>query len=198
MKLYPYDVPAGTHPMAWTLLGFGLDPTLAHRLAAHLFDKLGVRLDEDFEPVEHTLSWQVSWPRPCPDGRMAVTLGDVCDIEVPSGDRAAVHIVGGALPKGVTLEKHTGRITGTYAAAGVYEVTIRVGPLIKYDPMGSAGGPDNVGRWIPIDQPRMMPEAAPEPVKPLTEYTPQELEAFIVQAQEAQRALLIKEAEGGN
>lgn len=197
MKLYPYDMPDGIHPLAWTLLGFGLDADTINKLAAHLYDKLGVRLAPDV-CGEYTYRWQVSWPRPCPEGRMAVSLGDTCKIQVPGGDLTAVEVVAGALPKGIRLEKHTGKLVGEYGAAGLYEATVRVGPTIKYDPLGSAGGPDNVDRWIPVSQTRMVPEPAPEPTKPLSDYSPQELELLIVQAQEAQRAKLIKEADDGH
>ena len=33
-------------------------------------------------------------------------------------------------------------------------VTVTVLPAVKYDPLGSAGGPEDPGVWIPAGQPR--------------------------------------------
>ena len=46
------------------------------------------------------------------------------------------------------------RIYGTLTHGGLYSVTVTVLPAVKYDPLGSAGGPEDPGAWIPVDQPR--------------------------------------------
>jgi len=196
MKLYPFDMPDGIHPLAWTLLGFGLDAEVIDKIARHLFDDLGARLTF-VEPQEVTYSWQVSWPRPAKDGRVAVSIGDDLELQIPGGDRSAVQIISGGLPPGIRLEKHTGRLVGSFESAGLYSCTIHIGPAVKYDPLGGDGSPQSVGRWIPVDQDRYKPEVA-VPDKDLSELSPLELDELIVQVQAAQRAKLIKEADSGN
>ena len=36
----------------------------------------------------------------------------------------------------------------------LFRSTVTVLPAVKYDPLGSAGGPEDPGVWIPADQPR--------------------------------------------
>lgn len=149
MKLYPFDVPSGFHPKIWTILGFGLSPEQANQVTRHLFDDLGVRLCEDRREV--TYSWVIGLVGDWPDCEVA-DIGDVVDVVVD--DRGAVRITAGALPPGVRLEKHSGKLVGTLTHPGRYSVTLTVGPTVKYDPLGSPGGPGDPGTWIPIDQPR--------------------------------------------
>lgn len=197
MKLYPFELPEGIHPLAWTLLGFGLDVDDINRIASHLYENLGLRLD-DATDITTTYAWQVSWPRPANEGRMVASIGETLDMPVPGGDTTAVRIVDGALPPGITLDRVTGRIVGTFTTAGLFQVSIRARPAVKYDPLGGDGSPASAGQWIPVDQPRQVVGVAPAPSKAIAEMTPQELEQLAVEIQRAQRARLIKEADSGN
>ena len=147
MKLYPFRMPENVHPYAWALLGFGLPGEMLDKLARHLFDDLGVSMPS-LEPAEHDFNWAVGIEQ---DGYERVEVGDVLDIPIEGG---AVRITGGALPPGVRLDKTNKRIYGTLTHGGLYSVTVTVLPAVKYDPLGSAGGPEDPGAWIPIDQPR--------------------------------------------
>ena len=147
MKLYPFTLPDNIHPYAWVLLGFGLPGELLDKLARHLFDDLGVSMPS-LEPVEHDFNWSVGIEQ---DGYERVEVGDVLDIPIEGG---AVRITDGALPPGVRLDKTCKRLYGTLTHGGLYSVTVTVLPAVKYDPLGSAGGPEDPGAWIPIGQPR--------------------------------------------
>ena len=147
MKLYPFRMPENVHPYAWVLLGFGLPGELLDKLARHLFDDLGVSMPS-LEPTVHDFNWSVGIEQ---DGYERVEVGDVLDIPIEGG---AVRITDGALPPGIRLDKTGKRIYGTLTHGGLYSVTVTVFPAVKYDPLGSAGGPEDPGAWIPIDQPR--------------------------------------------
>src|SRR5699024_7837396 len=108
MKLYPYEIPEGYHPNIWWLMGFGLTVEQANALARHLSDDLGVRLGEDSGEV--TVSWAVGLVGVWED-RIISSVGDPVDITVSNS--SAVRITGGALPPGVSLEKHSGKLVGT-------------------------------------------------------------------------------------
>lgn len=149
MKLYPFDVPPGFHPNIWWVLGFGLSADQANAIVRHLSDDLGVRLGEDSGEV--TVSWAVGLVGVWED-RIIANVGDSVDITV--SDSSAVRITGGALPPGVSLEKHSGKLVGTLTHSGLYSVTVTIGPAVKYDPLGTPGGPSDPGIWIPINQPR--------------------------------------------
>lgn len=191
MKLYPFELPENVHPMAWVFLGFGLDADVINAVAKHLFDDLGARIDESVSEVK--LAWAVDWHRGVTDHRK-VSVGDEIGELVSS--TGAVTLVSGHLPPGTRLEKHTGRIVGACTAPGIYSATFRVGPRIKYDPLGTPGGPGDAGVWIPVDQPRAEVAGTPVPTS-LGELSPRELDELIVQAQAAQRAKLAREADGG-
>ena len=134
------------------LLGFGLPGELLDKLARHLFDDLGVSMPS-LEPVTHDFNWSVGIEQ---DGYEHVEVGDVLDIPIEGG---AVRITDGALPPGVRLDKTGKRIYGTLTHGGLYSVTVTGLPAVKYDPLGSAGGPEDPGVWIPIDQPRKRVDA---------------------------------------
>ena len=152
MKLYPFKMPENVHPYAWVLLGFGLPGELLDKLARHLFDDLGVSMPS-LEPTVHDFNWSVGIEQ---DGYERVEVGDVLDIPIDGG---AVRITGGALPPGVRLDKTDKRLYGTLTHGGLYSVTVTVLPAVKYDPLGSAGGPEDPGAWIPVDQPRKKVDA---------------------------------------
>ena len=152
MKLYPFRMPENVHPYAWVLLGFGLPGELLDKLARHLFDDLGVSMPS-LEPVTHDFNWSVGIEQ---DGYERVEVGDVLDIPIEGG---AARITGGALPPGIRLDKTGKRLYGTLTHGGLYSATVTVFPAVKYDPLGSAGGPEDPGVWIPVDQPRKRVDA---------------------------------------
>ena len=152
MKLYPFRMPENVHPYAWVLLGFGLPGELLDKLARHLFDDLGVSMPS-LEPVTNDFNWAVGIEQ---DGYERVEVGDVLDIPIEGG---AVRITGGALPPGIRLDKTGKKIHGTLTHSGLYSVTVTIFPAVKYDPLGSPGGPEDPGVWIPIGQPRKQVDA---------------------------------------
>lgn len=198
MKLYPFELPADVHPMAWTLLGFGLEAPTLNRLAKHLFDDLGCRLTVPDDPVVQSFNWAVDWPYDRPES-VSATVGEQVDIDLCAGGvPTAATITAGALPPGVRLDKANSRLVGTFTKTGLYSVTVTLFPRVKYDPMGGNGSPNSAGKWIPIDTPRI---EVPMPDVPsnLNDLTPLELEHLIADAQRAQRQKLAQEAdaEGG-
>lgn len=158
MKLYPYDLPPGVHPDSWWLLGFGLQPEQVSRLVKHLTEELGVRLDLT-PSQEKTYRWVVGVAGDYPEHNRA-EVGDGVDITVSATQ--AVRVTGGAPPPGVRLEKRTGRLVGRLTHPGLYSVTVTTGPAVKYDPLGTPGGPGDPGIWIPVDQRRQQPPNALE------------------------------------
>ena len=152
MKLYPFRMPENVHPYAWVLLGFGLPGELLDKLARHLFDDLGVSMPS-MEPVEREFKWAVGFEQ---DGYGRAEVGDYLSILLDGG---AVRITGGALPPGIRLDKTSKRIHGTFTHGGLYSVTVTIFPAVKYDPLGSPGGPEDPGVWIPVDQPRKQVDA---------------------------------------
>ena len=152
MKLYPFRIPENVHPYAWVLLGFGLPGELLDKLARHLFDDLGVSMPS-LEPVEREFKWAVGFEQ---DGYERAEVGDYVSTPLDGG---AVRITGGALPPGIRLDKTNKRIHGTFTHGGLYSVTVTIFPAVKYDPLGSAGGPEDPGVWIPVNQPRKQVDA---------------------------------------
>lgn len=154
-EIYPDELlPEGVHPFSKYLLGFGLQPGQVAAIAKHLGDDLGMRLDETRS--EKFYSWVIGLPGEYPD-REKLSVGDRVDITV--SDRGAVRLIGGALPPGVKLEKHTGRLVGEIRMSGLYGVTCEIGPAVKYDTLGSPGGPNDKGVWIGFHQPRQVVES---------------------------------------
>lgn len=152
MRLYPFEMPEGVHPNAWLLLGFGLPGELLDKLARHLFDDVGVQLPS-MEPVEREFKWSVGTEAA---GYARREVGDTIAEDIPGG---AVRITGGALPPGIRLDKTRKKIHGTLTHSGLYSVTVTIFPAVKYDPLGSPGGPEDPGVWIPIAQPRKQVDA---------------------------------------
>lgn len=153
-SLYPYEVPDEAHPYEWVLLGFGLDHDSAKELATHIFDKLGCTPPVE-EWNEYTVSWAVDRDR-YSEGRVVASVGDTYRLDLadtPAGD-GAVRLTGGSLPPGVRLDRSERVLVGTFTTPGLYEVTVRVGPTVKYDALGGPGGPQYPGVWIDVDSPR--------------------------------------------
>ena len=149
MKVYPFDVPEPWHPSIWWLFGFGLTVDQMNMIVTHLSDDLGLRLVEDFR--EESFSWVVDWADEDED-RRRLSVGDEVDILV--AENGAVRVVDGAPPPGVTLDRATGRFRGVVTHPGLFDATVRIGPAGKYDALGSPGGPEHPGMWIPVEQPR--------------------------------------------
>ena len=194
-RIYPFDLPGNIHPLAWTLLGFGLDSKTMSALARHLFDKLGARVDlEDQESV--TVSFAVDWARD-PEGRQVASVGD--EIDQVISESGAVELVAGHLPPGVRLQRHTGRIVGTITAPGLYAATFAVGPRVKYDPLGGNGTPDSPGIWIGINEPRREPitRLADFPVT-VADLNEAEKSRLLAELQAWQNGQVAKEADSGN
>lgn len=193
-KLYPFDLPEGLHPNAWWVLGFVSSGEQANALARHLSDDLGVRLDETVG--ERTISWAVGLSDNSPD-RIKAQVGD--HVDIMTWGAGAVRITNGALPPGVKLEKHTGKLVGTLTRPGLYSVTVTYGPAVKYDPLGSPGGPNDPGQWIPINQPREIAATAlaefPTTVEDLDDRDKDKLLAELLAWRDGQT---IKEADNGN
>lgn len=152
MKLYPYDIPDGWHPLSWILFGFGLTPEQIRAAVPHLVNDLGMR--PTLDTTTKSYAWAVGLSGDYPD-RERAEVGDTVDIQV--AEQGAVRLSGGAPPPGVRLDKPTGKLSGTLTHPGLYSVTVTIGPAVKYDPLGSPGGPGDPGMWIPIDQPRQEP-----------------------------------------
>ena len=193
MKLYPFNVPEGMHPMVWTLLGFGLDGEMLNRVAKHLFDDLGVTL-VDAPPTEVEFSWSVGLGER--EGRTTVEVGDPVDIPLTGG---AVRVTDGVLPPGVTLDRTARKLVGAFTHSGLYNVTVTVGPAVKYDPLGSPGGPQDPGVWIPVDQPRQESvtrlEQFPATADGLSEF---EQDLLLAELMAARDARTIREADNGH
>lgn len=190
--LYPFDLPADVHPDSWLLLGFGLMPEQIAVLSKHLFDDMGLRLAKDTS--EQVFSWAVGLDA---EGRERVEVGDEVDVLVASN--GAVRLTDGALPPGVRLVKHEGRLRGVFTHEGLYDATVTVGPVVKYDPLGSPGGPGDPGVWIPVGQARQVPEPAlsefPATVGDLDDSDKDRLLAELLAWRDGQA---IREADSGN
>lgn len=150
MRLYPFDLPDYVPANAWWFLGLGLSSEQVVRVARHS-EKLGLKLDESRG------TWSREWAIGVSgyEDREQLQVGDEVDILV--SDTGAVEVVEGGTPPGTRLDPATGRVTGTVTHPGLYSVTVAIGPRVKYDPLGSPGGPSDPGEWIPIDQPRKEP-----------------------------------------
>lgn len=185
-ELYPYEIPGDMHPMAWTLLGFGLDAEALNDVAVHLYDRLGVE-----PPVEewdyYTLSFAVDRPRFVNDERPAYSVGDTFDHPIPL--LGAVVATSGNFPPGLKLDTSRKKITGTFAEGGVYEVTIKVGPLVKYDALGTPGGPTNPGQWIDINSKRV------EVASGLSEFNPATVDDLDPKAKDELLARLLADSQ---
>lgn len=153
--IYPEGLlPDTVHPFSKYLLGFGLQPKQIAALAPHLGDDLGMRMDE--ARSQKVYAWAVDHPREI-DGRDPLTVGE--DVNILVSDRGAVRIIDGALPPGLRLERHTGRIVGTPRMRGLFGVTVEIGPAVKYDTLGGPGGPNDPGVWIDFHARRHVPES---------------------------------------
>ncbi|MCK2200473.1 Ig domain-containing protein [Corynebacterium callunae] len=183
-KLYPYEVPDGIHPNAWSLLGFGLNVEQLNAISKHLYDDLGLTYVES-ESREMSFSWSVGSLLEI-ESSFNMEVGDNVDIQLPT--TTAVRVTGGALPPGVKLDKTNKKIVGSLAKPGLYSVTVTIGPVVKYDPLGTPGGPNDPGIWIPINQPRQIPETNlanfPTTAADLTDFEKDQLLAELLAARD--------------
>lgn len=150
-EIYPYEVPEGVHPYAWMFLGFGLSGEQTDALARHIFDRLGARWHTG-SFVTVTRRFAVDFPLDAGDGYRHVSLGD--KLHDPVAPDCGARVVSGFLPPGIRLDRHSGVLTGTFEKPGLYTVEIAGGPEVKWDALGSQGGPDCVGEWIPVESAR--------------------------------------------
>lgn len=187
-QVVPTELPPGEHPYAGMFVGLVSQgrESMAARL---IFDELGARLTTP-DTVLVTHSWAVDYA--LPEGREPVSVGDKVTWQIPGAGTAGVRLVSGALPPGIRLERHTGRLVGTFTATGIYKATFAVGPAVKLDLMGGTGLAGDAVKWIPIDQPRTPAKSDVEVPKTLDTLTPQELDALTA---EAQRLMRIKAQE---
>lgn len=187
-QVVPTELPPGEHPYAGMFVGL-VSPGRESAVARLVFDELGARLyTPDTRFISH--SWAVDYA--LPNGREEVSVGDTVTWRIPGAGVAGVRIVSGALPPGIRLERHTGRLVGTFTATGIYSATFAVGPAVKLDLMGGTGLAGDAVKWIPIDQPRTRAKSDVEVPKTLDTLTPQELDALTA---EAQRLMRIKAQE---
>lgn len=184
VDLVPTEIPPGEHPYAGIFEGL-VAPGRESMVARLVFDELGARLTTpDVELVSH--AWAVDFA--LPNGRDEVAVGDEVAWQVPGADKAGVRVVSGGLPPGIRLQRHTGRLVGTFTTPGVYSVTFAVGPAVKLDHMGG----DELPKWIPVDQPRTPAKSDVDVPQKLDSLSPQELDALTA---EAQRLMRIKAQE---
>lgn len=188
LDVVPTELPEGEHPYAGMFVGL-VSPGRESMVARLVFDELGARLNTpDVEVVSH--AWAVDFA--LPNGREEVSVGDNVTWQIPGGDTAGVKLVSGALPPGIKLHRHTGKLTGTFTTPGVYSATFAVGPAVKLDLMGGTGIAGDAVKWIPIDQPRTPATSDTDVPAKLDTLTPQELDALTA---EAQRLMRIKAQE---
>lgn len=187
-QIVPTELPPGEHPYAGMFVGL-VSPGRESALARLVFDELGARLyTPDARFITH--AWAVDFA--LPNGREEVSVGDTVTWRIPGAGVAGVRIVSGALPPGIRLERHTGRLVGEFTTPGVYSATFAVGPAVKLDLMGGTGLAGDAVKWIPIDQSRTRAKSDVEVPKTLDTLTPQELDALTA---EAQRLMRIKAQE---
>lgn len=155
MNIYPYEVPEGVHPYAWMFLGFGLSGEQTDELARHMFDRLGARWSGvELEPV--TMRFAVDFPLDAGEDYRKVSVGQSFS-EAVSPDSGA-RVASGFLPPGIALERHTGELVGTFTKPGLYTAEIARGAEVKWDALGTRGGPESVGEWIPVGEKRAVVE----------------------------------------
>ena len=149
--IYPYEVPEGVHPYAWMFLGFGLSGEQTDELARHVFDRLGARWSGvEQKPV--TVRFAVDFPLDAGEDYQKVSVGQSFS-EAVSPDSGA-RVASGFLPPGIVLERHTGVLVGEFTKPGLYTVEIARGAEVKWDALGTRGGPESVGEWIPVGEKR--------------------------------------------
>lgn len=190
--LYPYDVPVGMHPLAWVFLGHGLDSDGLNALATHVFDHLGARLSvEERDPL--TLRFAVDTT--LDDTAEQFSVGD--EFERVVAPDTGVRLVAGHLPPGIRLDRATGTLSGVFTDSGIYEVTFAFGPSVKWDALGTVGGPGNPGQWIDVNSPRAVAEpdlSAPAKVSDLPDSEKAQLLAELLDWEQARAT----EARNGN
>lgn len=179
-EINPYPVPVGMHPFVKYLVrpgGMSLDGDFLNSLASHL-DLVGfVHLGE--MDLRRDLVINVGLPNR--EAHIVGEPGGMIDWEIPDGHLSHCRVEG-QLPPGVELLG--GRLVGVCSIPGIWQVTVIVGPAIKFDSLGNGGTPLDPGEWIPVDQPRVVPhrEAAGLNLQGLCR---EDLDDVIAQAQAA-------------
>ena len=191
--IVPTEVPESEHPYAGLFLGI-VPEGYESRAARHIFDELGARFEVG-EPDSITLSWAVDFDTD--SDRQRANVGDVMDMVVPGADRRGVRIIGGHLPPGIRLERHTGKLVGVFSRPGLYDVTLMLGPAVKLDPLGGAGTPGEAVEWIPIGQQRARAESTTPAPKTLADLTALELSQLAAEAMRLERLKAMEELDNG-
>ncbi len=192
--IVPTAVPDSEHPYAPLFLGLvteGRESEAARRI----FDDLGARITFPDE-TEVNVGWAVDVGTL--KKRHKVMVGEPVDVEIPGADSAGVRIVAGHLPPGVRLERHTGKLVGTFTKPGLYDATFAVGPALKMDPLGGRGIPGEPVAWIPIHAERMRAESHQHVPPSLDSLSALELSALAAEAMRLERLKALEEAENGN
>lgn len=192
--IVPTEVPESEHPYAGLFLGV-VPEGRESAVARHVFDELGARFQVgDAETVR--LGWAVDFDTD--SDRERATVGDSLDFTIPGADKRGVCIIDGHLPPGIELHRHNGTLTGTFAKAGLYDVTLALGPAVKLDPLGGAGTPGEQVAWIPIGQRRARAESTTPAPKTLADLTALELSQLAAEAMRLERLKAMEELDDGH
>lgn len=192
--IVPTNVPASEHPYAGLFLGV-VPEGRESAVARHVFDELGARFQVG-EPDTVTLGWAVDFETD--SDRQRATVGESLDFQIPGADKRGVCIIDGHLPPGIELNRHNGTLTGTFAKAGLYDVTLALGPAVKLDPLGGTGTPGEQVAWIPINQKRARAQSTTPAPKTLDGLTALELSQLAAEAMRLERLKAMEELDDGN
>lgn len=192
--IVPTQVPESEHPYAGLFLGV-VPEGRESAVARHVFDDLGARFRVgDAETVR--LGWAVDFDTD--SDRERATVGESLDFTIPGADRRGVCIIDGHLPPGIELNRHNGTLTGTFAKAGLYDVTLALGPAVKLDPLGGTGTPGEQVAWIPINQKRARAQSTTPAPKTLDGLTALELSQLAAEAMRLERLKAMEELDDGH
>lgn len=192
--IVPTEVPSTEHPYAGLFLGV-VPEGRESAVARHIFNDLGARFQVgDAETVR--LGWAVDFETN--SDRQRATVGESLDFTIPGADRRGVCIVEGYLPPGIDLNRHNGTLTGTFTKAGLYDVTLALGPAVKLDPLGGTGTPGEQVAWIPINQKRARAESTTPAPKTLDHLTALELSQLAAEAMRLERLKAMEELDDGH
>jgi hypothetical protein len=192
--IVPTEVPESEHPYAGLFLGV-VPEGRESAVARHIFDDLGARFEiGDAETI--TLGWAVDFETN--SDRERASVGKSLDFTIPGADKRGVCIIDGHLPPGIELNRHNGTLTGTFAKAGLYDVTLALGPAVKLDPLGGTGTPGEQVTWIPIGQKRARAESTTPTPKTLDGLTALELSQLAAEAMRLERLKAMEELDDGH
>ena len=192
--IVPTPVPKSEHPYAPLFLGLvpeGRESEAARRI----FDDLGARIRFPDE-TEFKVGWAVDVGTL--QERHQVMVGEPVDVKIPGADTAGVRMVAGHLPPGIHLERHTGRLVGTFTKPGLYDAIFAIGPAVKMDPVGGRGVPGEPVAWIPIHAERAKAVSEKSIPATLDSLSALELSELAAEAMRLERMKALEEAENGH